>query len=249
MTHRKLSVSVLQALKSDFHCMPGFVLMLILSSFIFIVFPQLDISISEIFYQKGDAFPANKAWFVKAIYEGVPWMGRLMLFIAIVVILFSIFLPQSISRRNWRRSAALITVVVLGIGLFVHTILKDGMGRPRPRDLQIFAGTTSYVPLYTPSKFCTNNCSFVSGHAAVGFSLMSLGMLSVRRRRQFWTVIGLVSGGVIGAVRIAQGGHFLSDIVFSFLAIWLSHLIIRTVWLRFRAWQLFKMPNLVSRPA
>jgi lipid A 4'-phosphatase len=246
LTFRKLLAS--QAVKRNIHCVPGFALVLILASFIFIAFPQLDIWISKLFYQEGALFPANNEWFVKALYEGVPWLGRLMLLIAVVVTVVSIFSPKSISRRYWRRSAALIAVLVLGLGLLVHTILKDGMGRPRPRDLQIFAGTTSYVPLYTPSQFCATNCSFVSGHAAVGFSFMSLGMLSVRRRRQFWTLCGLISGSVIGAFRIAQGGHFLSDVVFSFLAIWLSHLIIRAVWLRFRAWQLYKTPKLVSRP-
>jgi hypothetical protein len=52
---------------------------------------------------------------------------------------------------------------------------------------------------------------------------------------------------LIGAVRIAQGGHFLSDVVFSFLAIWFVHLLIRSFWLRFRVWQLFSRDNRHSR--
>jgi len=35
-------------------------------------------------------------------------------------------------------------------------------------------------------------------------------------------LIGLVAGSVIGFGRILQGGHFLSDIVFAFYAVWLS---------------------------
>jgi len=147
-------------------------------------------------------------------------------------------MPSRVSRRNWRRACSVVAVVVLGIGLLVHTVLKDGMGRPRPRDVQAFAGPTAFVPVFVPSQFCQTNCSFVSGHSAVGFGLMSLGMFGIRRKRQFWLVTGLVVGGLIGLTRIAQGGHFLSDIVFSLIAIWFSHLFIRTVWLRFRAWQL-----------
>ena len=146
--------------------------------------------------------------------------------------------PSKVSRRNWRRASAFVVVVVLGIGLLVHAVLKDGMGRPRPRDVQAFAGSTAFVPVFVPSQFCQSNCSFVSGHAAVGFSLMSLGMFGVRRRRKFWLHTGLIAGGLIGLTRIAQGGHFLSDVVFSLIAVWASHLLIRAVWLRFRRWQL-----------
>jgi lipid A 4'-phosphatase len=138
-------------------------------------------------------------------------------------------------------------VVVLGIGLLVHTVLKDGMGRPRPRDVQAFAGPTAFVPVFVPSQFCQTNCSFVSGHAAVGFALMSLGMFGIRRKRQFWLFTGLFVGGLIGLARISQGGHFLSDIVFSLIAIWSSHLLIRAVWLRFRAWQIYRGTAAISQ--
>jgi membrane-associated phospholipid phosphatase len=94
------------------------------------------------------------------------------------------------------------------------------------------------MPVLQPSSFCQTNCSFVSGHAAVGFSLMAFGMFGIRKRRQFWMLTALATGTLIGFARIAQGGHFLSDIVFSYLAIWISYLAIRTVWLRFRVWQL-----------
>ena len=235
------------SLKSNFHCSQGCLLFFVFSSLLFLLLPQLDIWTTQLFYIEGNHFPANEWWLVKFIYEGTPWLGRMMLLGAICVILLAIFSPVHVSRRRWRRAAALFAVVLFGIGLLVHTILKDGVGRPRPRDLQIFAGSTSYVPVFTPSQFCASNCSFVSGHAAVGFSLMSLGMLAVRRRRQFWLLVGLISGGVIGAVRIMQGGHFLSDVIFSFLAIWISHLIVRAIWLRFRLIQLYKNPVGISR--
>jgi lipid A 4'-phosphatase len=56
----------------------------------------------------------------------------------------------------------------------------------------------------------------------------------------------MLAGGLIGLVRVSQGGHFLSDVVFSLIAIWGSHLLIRAVWLRFRFWQLHKVNVLVS---
>jgi len=221
------------------HSAPSLFGIFFLSSFLFLIWPELDLVVSNFFYAGFGFFPANENWFVRAVYDSVPWMGRVLFCLSLFVALIAILAPSFVSRRHWRRAVAFVIVVVVGIGLLVHVILKDGMGRPRPRDIQVFAGPTSFVPIFKPSQFCTRNCSFVSGHAAVGYSLMSLGMLGVRRRRHFWFVVGISAGTLIGIVRIAQGGHFLSDVVFSFIAIWGSHLLIRESWLRFRARQLF----------
>jgi lipid A 4'-phosphatase len=228
-----------------FHCWSGWFCLFCIASIFFTVFPQVDIWFSHLFYSDQGVFKANDWLFVKGVYHLTPWMGRGAFIFALCTLLLSILSPAKVSRRHWRRAAAVVSVVVLGIGLLVHTVLKDGMGRPRPRDLQTFMGVTAYVPVMVPSQFCQSNCSFVSGHAAVGFAVMSMGMLSVRRRRQFWLFTGMVAGSLIGLVRISQGGHFLSDVVFSMIAIWGAHLLIRAVWLRFRYWQ-FQKSNILG---
>jgi lipid A 4'-phosphatase len=235
-----------RAIKRDFHCVPGCVGLFLLATLVFTAYPELDPWVSEFFYAGHGFFPANEMWFVKAIYHGIPWAGRLVFVGAVLILILAVLMPSKVSRRHWRRAAAVVTVVVLGIGLLVHTVLKDGMGRPRPREVQVFAGPTVFVPVFVPSQFCQTNCSFVSGHAAVGFALMSFGIFGVRRKRQFWLYTSLFAGGLIGLARIAQGGHFLSDIVFSLIAIWSSHLLIRAVWLRFRVWQLQRVSIPIS---
>lgn len=229
-------------MKSAFSCFLRCLITLTVGAILFVVWPSLDLIVSNWFYVGQGIFPANDYWFVIGIYQGAPILGRLLFFMALFVVVTAICLPEKISRRFWRRSAALVTVVILGVGLLVHAVLKDGMGRPRPRDVHAFAGVTSFVPVMTTSQFCQTNCSFVSGHAAIGFSLMSFGMFAVRKRRQFWMKAAVLVGGGIGLVRIAQGGHFLSDIIFSFIAIWFSFILIRSVWLRFRVWQLCMSP-------
>jgi lipid A 4'-phosphatase len=231
----------------DGRCVGSCLFVLMLSISLFLMWPHLDLWVTTYFYDGDGSFPANEYWFVNFVYVAVPWLGRLFFFIALAVVVMAIFSPLRINRKQWRRAAAFVTVVVLGVGLLVHSFLKDGMGRPRPRDVQIFAGPTHFVPAFTPSNFCATNCSFVSGHAAVGFSLMSLGMFGTRRRQRFWFVVSVATGSLIGAVRIAQGGHFLSDVLFSFLAIWFTQLLVRSIWLRFRTWQLISKENRHSR--
>jgi lipid A 4'-phosphatase len=222
----------------QWHCAPGCLLLFAAAGTFFTFFPQADLDFSNLFYADHGLFPANDWWVVQILYHGTPWFGRLFFLVAIVISLSAIFKPSIISRRHWRRAAGVIAVVVVGIGMVVHVFLKEGMGRPRPRDVQIFQGNTANVPVFLPSQFCQKNCSFVSGHAAVGFALMSVGLLGVRRRRQFWFLTGLFAGSVIGLVRIMQGGHFLSDVVFSLVSIWAVHLFVRAIWIRFRALQL-----------
>jgi lipid A 4'-phosphatase len=236
-----------RAFNRHFHCIPGCIALFLFATLIFSVYPQLDLWVSHLFYANNGIFPANEMWFVKVFYHGTPWAGRVLFVGSIFLLTVAVLMPSRVSRRNWRRACAVVAVVVLGIGLLVHTVLKDGMGRPRPRDVQAFAGPTAFVPVFVPSQFCQTNCSFVSGHAAVGFALMSLGMFGIRRKRQFWLFTGLFVGGLIGLARISQGGHFLSDIVFSLIAVWSSHLLIRAVWLRFRAWQIHRGTAAISQ--
>ena len=242
-----IKISRLRHFSFDGHCVGSCLFVLMLSVCLFLMWPHLDLWVTTYFYSGDGSFPANDYSLVNFVYVAVPWLGRLFFLLAVAVILVAIFSPSKINRKQWRRASAFITIVVLGVGLLVHSFLKDGMGRPRPRDVQIFAGPTHFVPAFTPSHFCATNCSFVSGHAAVGFSLMSLGMFGTRRRQRFWFLVGVAAGTLIGAVRIAQGGHFLSDVIFSFLAIWFTHLLIRFIWLRFRTWQLMFKANRHSR--
>jgi lipid A 4'-phosphatase len=45
----------------------------------------------------------------------------------------------------------------------------------------------------------------------------------------------LLAGGVIGLTRIAQGGHFLTDVIGALLVVWLSDELLWW-WMRARGW-------------
>jgi hypothetical protein len=125
-------------------------------------------------------------------------------------------------------------MAVIGLGVVVDWGLKDQVGRPRPEQLDIFGRNKPFVPAFQLSTHCDVNCGFVSGHAAAGFSIMAWGMWAAWSRRKRWLLAGAVVGLLIGAVRIAQGGHFLSDVVFAGWAVWLTYVLIRQIWLRLR---------------
>ena len=94
--------------------------------------------------------------------------------------------------------------------VIINFLLKDNWGRARPNDILQLGGKENFSPWFQISDSCTSNCSFVSGDASVGFSLIALFFLT-NNKKFYW--LALFSGLFLGSVRILEGGHFLSDIV------------------------------------
>lgn len=125
--------------------------------------------------------------------------------------------------RTWQRGAlALALTWILGAGLLINVTLKDHWGRPRPRQVTEFGGTHVFRPYYSPD-FHTQESqkSFPSGHAATGFYYFSLVLVGLRYNKRYLFILGLVMsmglGLILSLCRIAQGGHFFSDTLFSAL--------------------------------
>jgi lipid A 4'-phosphatase len=75
---------------------------------------------------------------------------------------------------------------------------------------------------------------------------MAWGMWAGWQRRRKFLLMGMVAGAGIGAVRVAQGGHFFSDVVFSGWAVWLTYLLIRHIGLVLRLRRLKDCQNTAS---
>jgi membrane-associated phospholipid phosphatase len=107
-------------------------------------------------------------------------------------------------------------------------VLKDHWGRARPYQIEAFGGTHQFTPAPLPADQCQRNCSFVSGHAALGFSLVGFAFLMpTGRPRNLVLAAALSFGALVGLARIAAGHHFLSDIIDAGLVVvgtsWLLH--------------------------
>ena len=109
----------------------------------------------------------------------------------------------------------IVTISLLVINLF----LKNVWGRARPGEILTTRWKRKFFVLgikYPDS--CSTNCSFVSGDAAVGFSLIILFFIT-KNKIFFWG--SLVAGLSIGLIRILEGGHFFSDVIMSGLIVYL----------------------------
>ncbi len=187
---------------------------------LFLLLPQLDLWVSGLFYARGRGFVMANWPPVILVYRAVPWVawGIILVTAGAAIWLFLVRRPL------WRfdRKALLFVAfsIALGPGLLANTVLKDHWGRARPVQIEAFGGSRAFTPAPLPAAECARNCSFVSGHAALGFSLVAFAFLlppGPRRRRGIGAALAF--GGVVGLVRIAQGAHFLSDIVFAGLLV------------------------------
>jgi lipid A 4'-phosphatase len=218
------------------------------SVLLFLAWPELDLIVTHYFFDPiNQQFPANELPWVKWVYDDTPvinqWLGLLM----VSALLLQRIRPGWPVLRVRRSMCAWLLVVCIGLGFAVDWVLKDHFGRPHPYQTHVFTGDQDFVPAFYYRPLCELNCSFVSGHAAGGFVWMAWGMWGGRRRRQGWLLAGVAAGSFIGAARIMQGGHFLSDVVFSGWVIWLSMQAIRAVWLR-RRWRRRQTLKQVSTP-
>lgn len=197
-----------------------------------VAWPAMDMQVSGMAYVPGQGFAANTWGWVRAVYEAVPWIGRGLAVLALLCLIFR-KASQHLLGQRWRRRMLLLGLaLLLGVGGMVNGVLKEGWGRPRPVAMQAFGGDRPFMPALRPSKHCKTNCSFVSGHAATGFVLSSVGLLGAASTRRRWLAIGMVAGAFVGGVRVIQGGHFLSDVIFCALVMWACNLVIRELWLR-----------------
>ncbi len=201
---------------------------------IFAQFPAADLFFSARYFEPGLGFVHAKDPAVQWLYLWTPWLGRAL----IVAIALHAALARPLStllrhfgRGAWadwvagagRRSAILMVCAsLLGPGLVIEGVFKHTVGRPRPVQVHEFGGGSTYQGPMAIGSEPGSHKSFCSSHAATGFALMGLGLGCGPVWRRRWLLIGTVAGAIVGLGRIMQGGHFLSDIIFAFYAVWLS---------------------------
>lgn len=179
-------------------------------------FSALDIWVTSLFYDpefKGvEGFYLRPHPFLMAMHNAVMWVVLAMVCLYATLILGNIIRkrPVLFGLTNLALCYLLLTLII-GPGLVVNVIFKDHFGRARPVQVEAFGGTKTFTPPFVISDQCERNCSFVSGDPSVGFVLFSFVMLYGAR----WVWLPLLTGGTMGMVRIMQGAHFFSDVLFS----------------------------------
>lgn len=224
---------------------------LFLSLVVFTKVPNVDLWVSLNYWRPEQGFFLKQNPLVQVLYAYTPRVGYALVVTGLVYLMLAPLLARLAQHRQrpdllakvqglWKRTAiGGLMVAALSSGVVVELGLKDHVGRPRPVQTDVFGGDMPFYPAFTLGPTPEKHRSFSSGHAAAGFSLMMLGLFASPVWRRRWFIIGLSAGAIVGLGRIMQGGHYLSDIVFSFYAVWLS---CELVAYGFKRYDLSKLP-------
>lgn len=181
--------------------------------------PWIDLSIETYFYNHGNDKTTHfvTSPLIDLSYTWLVWIPNTFAIIAAFFLLF----------RNWRKPALLVVLtMIVGSGFITHAVFKDHWGRPRPKQVDQFGGTQEFRPFWKPNLFKQTepSKSFPCGHCSVGFLFFTVALLGERYRSRplFWLglALAITLGGLLSYARMAQGGHFFSDTLFSALIMW-----------------------------
>lgn len=181
----------------------------------FILFPGVDLAVSDLFHRSRDGFFLSQEPVLRALRKSSTLVMALMLLAAIGRWIWRVARRRKADLAA-RRALFLVAGLALGPGLVVNSVFKEVWGRARPVDIQSFGGPDAFTAAWIPSTACESNCSFVSGEGAgaawmVGAALV----LAPRPWRPVAGGLALAYAVSLSANRIAFGGHFLSDILLS----------------------------------
>lgn len=194
-------------------------LLFVASALLFVLVPGIDLAVSGWFYRVGEGFFLKPSALPQFSYRAVNEIKDPLIIALVVAFLASCTVLRTRMAAHRAPLGLLLLSLLLGPGLAVNGILKEHIGRARPDRITEFGGTQQFTPALLPADQCVENCSFVSGHAALGFYPVAVAIAYPRQRRA-WLVAGLLLGSFTGGMRVIQGKHFLSDIVFAFFVVY-----------------------------
>lgn len=190
--------------------------MTVLAALVFSLTP-LDLIVSRQFFAGDRVFVWQGNGFVerlRGIYVILCWLPL------VAVIAAAVTHRLGVVPVDGRSLAYAILVYALVPGLLVNGYFKSHWGRARPRDVIEFGGPHLFTSPLVPGAQAGE--SFMSGEAAMAFACVAMAWAwRGEGRARIALALAAVFAVPVAIIRIGMGGHFLSDVVFAGLAVWI----------------------------
>jgi len=187
-----------------------------LISALFVCFPEIDLAVSRFFFTPDVGFEAKGTGIERVIYRSVGFLlvvGNIGL---VAWWLSARFVSRLRIRFTAKELAFLLLLLTLGPGLIVNGLLKGTWGRARPIDLAQFGGSDRFTAAFVLSD--QEGRSFSSGHTAAS-AYWIIAVLLIAPRRIWLLGVAIAYSLAVSWMRMAAGGHFLSDVVTSYFTV------------------------------
>lgn len=197
----------------------------ILLAVYFFAFPNMDLNLARHFYLSDNHFSLNQLQWPEQVRQ----LQNIIIYLFVAFLLLG-FIVKVIKPRSKLRVKFLLyclIVFVLVPGALVNGVFKNHFHRPRPRQVLQLGGSMQFKRPFTMTGQCTTNCSFVCGDAAAMFAFWLFLPFLRRYKKWLYGLFVAIVGGFYGYIRMGQGGHFFSDVIFaglfSYIGIWIIY--------------------------
>ncbi len=174
-----------------------------------------DLSVAAVLPASSWAWPAGNLFPWHQLYRWAAVPAVLIAAAALLALLAGFFADRW---TDWRKPALFILLfIAIGPGLTVNFLLKEQIGRARPREIVEFGGSHQFTQFWQTGN-AGGNSSFPSGHAAIAFFTIAPWFAlrgRCKKTAATFLMVGLTFGVLVGIARILQGGHFASDILWA----------------------------------
>lgn len=184
-------------------------------SFIFVIFPAIDLVVARVFADGQVFFLAENPFLLSVrdiSRQSQPYLlGAMLLILGLHAIL-----PKRLRFCQPHKPIFVILSFAAGPLVIVQT-LKVLIGRVRPRALVEFGGDAEFTPVWQFSVACERNCSFPSGEASAAAAALSLLVFIPEKFRWIAAMVLTPCLALIAFNRVMFGAHFISDVVLGWL--------------------------------
>lgn len=174
-----------------------------------------DRELAKMMYDSDHLWPGINHFPWNILYDWAPIPGFFIVGLALLACIGGFF---SDYLKKWRREGVFfLLLMALGPGLIVNVLLKDQLGRARPREIVECGGSHQYTEIWEKGTTGANS-SFPSGHASVAFFTLAPWFVFRDKKGSLaggFLAFGISFGSAVGLARMLQGGHFLSDVLWA----------------------------------
>jgi lipid A 4'-phosphatase len=195
---------------------------------LFGIYPELDLKLTALFYDPATkSFPLKFNTVASFARDAAMWIAWGLALPSIGALVVKFARPERPLMMSGRAIAFLLVTLILSAGVLTNLTFKNYWGRPRPVVVTQFNGDQSFVAWWDPRGTCGRNCSFFSGEGATAFWTYAPAALTPPPWRPLAYAAATLFGVVTSVLRMAFGGHFLTDVatagLVTFVVIWLAY--------------------------